>query len=108
MLCILPVCTITDCRSSVFRGPLRGTILNRAYGTHQNLYINISLFFLLLLVTIFGPILLWSPVILIQVLALEVRAGNSKNKKTQIPGTSRRESTLLVPQSRFGDKLLEI
>ena len=38
---------------------LRGAIFNRTYGTHKDLHIS------LFLLTIFGPILLWSPVIVV-------------------------------------------
>ena len=45
---------------------LRGGILNRTYGEYKNLYIS------LFLVTLFGPVLLWSPVVLLIVLVVSV------------------------------------
>ena len=49
---------------------LRGTIVNRTYGTHKNLYhgiynIYIYIYISLLSLTIFGPIIVWSTVITI-------------------------------------------
>ena len=45
---------------------LRGAIVNRAYGTHKNLYVH------LFSLTIFGPIYSWSPVVVFLVVRVVV------------------------------------
>ena len=63
---------------------LRGTIVNRTYGTNKNLYMSL---FLLLNNNIFWSYLLWSPVIVARVSCLGSKLCNYDSCTTSHTGT---------------------